>query len=390
MNPFLDINRSSVNRSKQQSFQGMHLDSYVKDLKILDTYGTKVKKLLPNKQNSIQNNTMQEIFNYINSKNFKINVARKNWVDKDENIWSMEYLKNSDFLAERADILLTKIYLNLQKIYKCSNEIVIPFSGGRDSTSLLAASLAFFPKKKYTLITVLNGMSENQENVMEQVKYIKQQFGKNRNTNIKHILIDASKNIQQHVITSAKPEAKKLGAPTICSSCKIVMEKEIWNYILNRKKSLFQKLFKNYPPILMGYTKNQQNQNWIEQTQLQINIMEREGKKFGIYSFSPLMNVIEEPYDSSLLLGALGIPLKHHKSEMKCFAGGLNPSVLDISKQHSFTLLKNLQTQKIPLNSNSIIYHNPNFNIQTEVSNKNAIFELKKNSQYLKNVFQVL
>lgn len=381
-------NWNVANRYKQQSFEGLHLNSYVKDLEILDAYSAKVKKLLPNKKEAFQCSIMQEIYDYINSESFKINVARKNWVNIDENIWSMEYLKNSDFLAERADILLTKTYLNLQKIYKHSDEIVIPFSGGRDSTSLLAASLAFFSKKKYTLITVLNGMSENQKNVLEQVKYIKQLFVKNKKINIEHIFIDSSKNFQKHVISPAQQDAEMLGAPTVCSSCKIVMEKEIWNYILNRKRSVFQKLFKYNPPILMGYTKNQQNQNWMEQTKLQIDILEKEGRNFGISSFSPLMNIIEEPYDSTLLLGAMGIPLKHHKSEMKCLAGGLNPSVLNISKQQSFTLLKNLQTQKIPLNSKSIIYYNPNTNISTLTNNKKAILELKDNPQYIKGAFK--
>lgn len=367
----------------------MHLGKYVKDLRLQDCYGQKVQNMLPQNIQNTRKNIIDEITDYINSKDFNVNVFKKNWVDKEETIWSMEYLKNRDFLKERADILLTKTYLNLKEIYKNADTIIIPFSGGRDSSCLLSASLAFFPEKRYKLVTVLNGMSESQKNVIQQANYIKEIFSqKGKKLNIEHIFIDASENTKKYVVDTAKQDAQKIDAPAICSSCKIVMEKEIWNYIINQNTSFMQKLFKKKQPVLMGYTINQQNQNWLEQTKTQIGTMQQEAKKFGIQTVSPLFNIIEEPYDSGLLLGSLGIPLKHHKSEMKCLAGGLNPKTTDLNKLILFTEQKNKQTQNIPSRKKQIFYYNPTGYVSTKNDLRTAVQELKQDKEYIDGAFQ--
>lgn len=375
--------------TKEPAFGGMHLDKYIKDLRIQDCYGEKVQNMLPQNIQNTRKNIIDEITAYINSKDFNINVFKKNWVDKEETIWSMEYLKNSDFLKERANILLTKTYLNLKEIYKNVDTIIIPFSGGRDSSSLLSASLAFFPEKKYKLVTVLNGMSENTENVIQQANYIKEKFSqKGKKLNIEHICIDASENTKKYVVDTAKQDAQKIDAPAICSSCKIVMEKEIWNYIIKQNTSFMRKLFKKKPPVLMGYTINQQNQNWLEQTKTQIGTMQKEAKKFGIQTVSPLFNIIEEPYDSSILLGSLGIPLNHHKSEMKCLAGGLNPKTINLNKLILFTEEKNKQTKNIPKDKKQIFYYNPAGYVSAKNDLRTVVQELKKDKEYTDGAFQ--
>lgn len=379
------------------SFGAMNLEAYAKDLRLFINYGQKAKNRLPEFLKKDRTNILKESIEYIKSKDFRINAAQKNWIDQDEITWSMEYSKHENFLHERANILLTKTFLKLDEIYKNTDEVIIPFSGGRDSTSLLVSSLAFFPEKKYKLVVVLNGMTEKQENVLNQINYIKSLFKGSTKNNLKveTIFVDASENMKKYVIDTAKDDARIIGAPAICSGCKIVMEKEIWNYLLNKKdtpikkvlNNIFPMFFKKRPPVLMGYTSNQRNQNWMEQTQIQIDTMQKEGNKLGINNISPLIDIIEEPYDSTLLLSSLGIPLKHHKLEMKCTAAGLNPRTLNSKAQAFFTDLKNTQTKALPFNKNSVFYYNPQGQIKTNTDLKKAVEELKSNPKYTKGAF---
>lgn len=237
-------------------------------------------------------------------------------------------------------------------------------------------------------MTVLNGMSEKQENVFNQINYITKLLPSSQKPNVETIFIDSSENMKKYVIDSAKEDHKIISAPAICSGCKIVMEKEIWNYLLNRKTSFCEKLFRKKPPILMGYTVNQRNQSWMEQSTLQIGTMENEGKKYGIKVVSPFFDVIEEPYDSTLLLASLGIPLKNHKSEMKCLASGLNPQKLDIQTQRVFTDLKNRQTIDIPKDKGLLVYYNPNEILKTRVDLSKDIQELKRNENFLQGAYK--
>lgn len=196
----------------------------------------------------------------------------------------------------------------------CPRKIIIPFSGGRDSTSLFATSLALFPNKKYKLVTVLNGMSEKQENVFNQINYITKLLPFSQKPNVETIFIDSSENMKKYVIDSAK--------------------------------------------------------------------------KYGIKVASPFFDVIEEPYDSTLLLASLGIPLKNHKSEMKCLAGGLNPQKLDIQTQRVFTDLKNRQTIDIPKDKGLLVYYNPNEILKTRVDLSKDIQELKRNENFLQGAYK--
>lgn len=139
-----NFNKSNYQKNNAKpAFKGMYLSDYVADLQILQKHGDVLKKRLPSHLLEKRTDTINQCIDYIKSKDFHLNVSKKNWIDEDETEWSMEYLKQDNFLKERADIILTKAFLRLEKLYKNHDEIIIPFSGGRDSTSLLATSLAF-------------------------------------------------------------------------------------------------------------------------------------------------------------------------------------------------------------------------------------------------------
>lgn len=114
--------------------------------------------------------------------------------------------------------------------------------------------------------------------------------------------------------------------------------------------------------------------------------MQKEAKKFGIQTVSPLFNIIEEPYDSSILLGSLGIPLNHHKSEMKCLAGGLNPKTINLNKLILFTEEK-INRPKYPKDKNKYF-----ITIRQICLCKNdlrtVVQELKKDKEYTDGAFQ--
>ena len=212
----------------------------------------------------------------------------------------------------------------------------------------MATSLAFSPNKKYKLITVLNGATRNIEAPKLQADFIVNFFKtKGQPLNVEHVYLDASEDMKKYVIDTAKKDRNTLGAPAVCSGCKIIMEKNMWSYVSQNETIFSRILKKRRNPILMGYNANQSSQNWIEQTKLQMDIMSQEAKKRNVNLRAPFFNVLEEPFDSTLLLSSLGIPLKNHKMEMKCALGGLNPIKLGPEKQMRYTILKNNETAGI-------------------------------------------
>lgn len=91
-----------------------------------------------------------------------------------------------------------------------------------------------------------------------------------------------------------------------------------------------------------------QGKNWIDEDEITWSMAYvDEAKKRKVNLQSPFFNVLEEPFDSNLLLSSLGIPMKNHKLEMKCTLGGMNPEKLDSDRQLRYTLLKNESTAGI-------------------------------------------
>jgi len=287
------------------------------------------------------------------------------------------------FVHERAEILLTKTYFTLVELFKGKKEIIIPFSGGRDSSALLTASLAFFPDKKYTLITCINGMTEGQENVLKQVEYIKRLFtNQHYKPDIDLIFLDVSKDIKKYVIDSAHKDNNDLGAPALCSGCKMIMEKSIWNYLLNNRSKYKQ----NKKLLLMGYNQNQANQSWTEQTLAQKLLTQKTAEQYGIDVVSPLYYIVEAPYDSRILLASLGIPLKHHKSEMKCSGGGMNPKMLDLKRQLEFLTVKN-DTTNFLITKKAVMRYSKFKPLTPAVNLQGDVMQLKNDKEYTANAY---
>lgn len=369
------------------NFTGLGVVSCITDDLINKKSGKFIRNMLPKMQRNNREQTINAVSDTILTEKFFTETMRRNWKmpHGEANVsLALDMLDwgGKEFVKERADILLNKTYLSLAELYKGKDEIIIPFSGGRDSTAILAASLAFFPKKKYTLISVLNGMSKKAENVQKQVEYLKNIFTNKLNKpNVELVFIDASKDIKKHVIDSAFKDKEELGSPALCSACKFVMEKSIWNYTLSS-----QGRQKNKSIILMGYNKSQGDQSWLEQSPLQILLTEKTAKDFGIELESPLYNVIETPYDSRILLGSLGIPLKHQKNELKCCAGGMNPRTVDLKKQAKFALRKNEETNAL-LSKSAVLTYAKNSPMLPSVDLQPNVKKLEQNKSFTENTF---
>lgn len=294
---------------------------------------------LPTSSKEVREGTIKEAIDFITSKTFyEEKIEGKNWKNS-------EYVKKMVALAQapqalrkRADALLSRINQSLGKIYNGKGTIIIPWSGGRDSSTLFSGSLAFFPDKKYKLLTVLNGMTRETENPIIQYKRLLARLNKpEKPIDVQHYYIDCVDDMKKYVVETAIDDRKRLGSPALCSSCKMVMEKALGN------------VAKKYgsEDIMLGYTKYQGIQDWVEQTPQQIGFIKEELSQNGVSTHSPLYDVLEYPFDPILSLSSLGIPLKEHKVEMKCCAGGLNP--VDLNKTYLLTFLahKNYQTNHV-------------------------------------------
>jgi|GEM_PF-5859230 len=306
---------------------------YPKNLTSFATTYMPAAQYLPFDVRKSRFDSIYEAVTYITGDEFKNKINAKNWKDEKYKEQMFDLMDDESFLFRRAGTLLTRAKSRLEDAYKNQQKIIIPFSGGRDSSALLALTLAFFPEKEVTLVTALNGFAEGIENPVIQKKYLENLFHR---PEVPHVFLDATEDIEEFALNSAQKDKECLGSCAICSVCKIVMEKHLANYAkLN-----------GCDRILMGYSNYQGMQDWVEQTPQQIKFMQAELLKHGVRTLSPLYDVLEYPFDSILLLASLGIPLKHHKNEMKCQAGGLNPENLDLGRLEEFLVAKNKETQR--------------------------------------------
>lgn len=343
--------------------------------------GTKLPfvEQLPKEIQKSRKGLIEDAIRFISSPEFyEDKIACKNW----KNPYFVEemtaLINNPEALKWRADMLTLKTRSALQGNFADKNTIVIPWSGGRDSSSILANSFAFFPDKKFKLLTVINGMSENILNPAIQYKRILAKYDNpDKPINVEHYYIDTVDDIKKYVIDTALQDKEILGCPALCSSCKMVMEKSLGN------------VAKSYgsTDLVLGYSKYQGMQDWIEQTPEQIAFVTDELGKNGIRTSSPLYNVLEYPFDPILLLCSVGIPMNQQKIEMQCKAGGLNPKNLDKEKLLEFLIHKNEQTNDIFAKSIDILRLSE-INEPKLISLLDEVKELRQNKDYRTGVFE--
>lgn len=302
---------------------------------------------LPAHIKRIRESTIAEAIEFITSKDFfEEKIDGKNWKNPEYLKKMVALAKNPEALRQRADALLSRANQSLGALYQGKSSIIIPWSGGRDSSTILANSLAFFPNKKFRLLTVLNGMTREIENPQIQYKRLLQKFNTPEHPiDITHSYVDCVDDMAEFVIKTAKDDRERLGCPALCSSCKMVMEKALGNVAHQYGAN----------DLVLGYTKYQGIQDWVEQTPEQIKFITEELEKHGIKTNSPLYDVLEYPFDPILSLSSLGVPVKEHKIEMKCRAGGMNPKDLDKKRLVDFLTHKNLQTEHVFTNMQSVI-----------------------------------
>ena len=343
--------------------------------------GTKLPFIeqLPKEIQQSRKELIEDAIKFIRSSDFyEDKIAGKNW----KNSYFVEEMEalinNPQALRWRADMLTLKTRSALQGNFAGKNTIAIPWSGGRDSSSILANSFAFFPDKKFKLLTVINGMSENILNPAVQYKRLLAKFNTPKNPiNVEHYYVDCVDDMRDLVVRTAREDKSILGCPALCSSCKMVMEKSLGN------------VAKSYgsQDLVLGYSKYQGMQDWIEQTPEQIAFVTEELGKYGIRTSSPLYNVLEYPFDPILSLSSVGVPIKEQKIEMKCKAGGLNPKDLDLEKLLEFLIHKNKQTNHIFTKNVDVVtmkeIDNPKY-----ISLLDEVKSLRQDADYRLGVFE--
>lgn len=341
-----------------------------------------IAKKLPNELQRIREFSIDESIEYICSQLFFENkIACKNFQDREYVQQSINYLKNKKLLKARADFLLDGAFQTITKALGNKDIIVFAWAGGRDTSALLATSLAFYPNKKYRLFTVLNGMSNEFENPRMQLRKLLNKFERpNNKIDIEHYYIDKISEIEKHTVQSAFIDKSKLGCPAFCSSCKMIIEKTI----ARASKQI------GANNIMLGYAKYQGVQNWLEQTPEQIDFMRAILEHSGIKQYSPLYDLLEYPFDSELLLSSLGIPRVEHKLEMKCKGGGFNPKNIDKNKLIEFLISKHGDTEYVIEEPVSFISEIEIEKAEYYASLVSKVVELRENEEFRHGIFEEL
>lgn len=227
-----------------------------------------------------------------------------------------------------------------------TGEIIIPFSGGRDSTTIALLTLTNpqFHDRPVKLISALPGYSIAYDNPRKQAERIKSRLDKlgidrQFRPETDHLYLDISKVTKETVLNQANQDFDRLGYPGFCSSCKIAMETALVYYASQIGAS----------HVAMGYTEVQARQQWPEQSIIQqLTMQQFLAEEFPeVILGSPLYNVIKTPVDTTLLLGWLGLPPDDHKCEMKCGAAGTNPREINDAALLNHVQIKQRETSKL-------------------------------------------
>lgn len=277
-------------------------------------------------------------------------------------------------LLKRAHLLYKKSIDCLKFFYSDSGNILIPFSGGRDSTLVAAATINNFPNRKCLLLTATTGLSLNGtgQNSKAQVERLSENL---KSQNVQHYFVDLSSFFSEHVVNCAQTNRKILGYPAICTCCKIIMEIAFANIAIKN----------GYTHVPFGYAKYQSLQQWTEQTAAFRDTMQCFHNRYHpeLNIGSPLKYVLQSPIDTSLILAFLNFRWNEQKSEGKCIAGGMNPNSIDELQLTSF-MQKYL--------SNKIECNNLDFSTQSNACNKfdDEISALQSDVFYMQGVYNNL
>ena len=278
-------------------------------------------------------------------------------------------------LKEKTEGMLVDSTLRLREFYGPKGDILIPFSGGRDSSSLTFMTAALFPERRIYLATVLNGLEIKPHNARIQAELIADKLKRRGiNPHFIHLYTDLSDLYDPFVITSAGEDRQTLGYPGICSGCKILMES-------NLAQVAKEYQLKHVP---LGYNKFQAHQQWPEQHPAQMMVMRQFLKeRFPDLNIgSPFYEILGGPIDSALFLAAFGFFPEEQKKEGGCIGRGTNPQQINTKRLADFVKVK---TQSLPVNreitrlESSSIVHGPRYTDEMD--------RLKRHKKFMEAVY---
>ncbi|MGI5827957.1 MAG: hypothetical protein ACOX6V_02960 [Patescibacteria group bacterium] len=280
--------------------------------------------------------TFTQTLQYLGTDEYREHLLKKN-LPPDDLEKTLSLVSSPEAMERRSLELLEASLDELDNFYGQEGNIIIPFSGGRDSSSIAALTLGLFSgeranERRIHLVTVLNGFSTQIEAPRRQALRIAEHMGRTVNStfdpDIGHLYIDISTFNGDFIMQTAEKDREDLGYPSFCSACKIGME----DTLVRLARYL------GATHIALGYNEYQGRQQWPEQSPVQIEQMQHYFKEKYPESHvgSPFYRVFESPVDPVLVLGRLGFPLEIHKDEMKCKAAGTNPRDIDTDRLKRF------------------------------------------------------
>lgn len=286
---------------------------------------------------------LRDAIEYLRSEEYMNKLQKKNYSEFrfSDLKWLTGLPQNA--LSLRADDLIGHAERCLKAFCGETGNIIIPFSGGRDSTLLALLTKKTFPNRNIILVTALHGFGKHSENVGMQVEMINELI---EGTPVTHTFLDLSDIFRQFVIEPAIEDKEFLGFPGICSACKIVMEVFVAHAVAKTYTAPGQ-----VSHILWGYVESQAELLWTEQTEAFRKCLDNYLKNTSFYPNlhigAPLSECFHYLVDTVLVLGKLGIPVEDHKHEGQCGARGLNPAKLEVDVLKRFIEAK---LKKIPEN----------------------------------------
>lgn len=255
---------------------------------------------------------------------------------------TINIISSKEKIKQRALELHNKAIKAIDSFLGNSGDVLVPFSGGHESTNIAILCINV-PKKsrKIHLVTIINGYLLNPLNVKQQSYRISSKVSNKRKP--KHSFYILNDLFMKYVLGGAQVDSIKLGFPSFCTACKILME-----YSLSQLASTMG--FRHIP---LGYVEYQALQQWPEQTVTQRKVIERYIRQQfpQIHLGSPLYEIIQLPIDPWLLGIMLGLKPGEQKKEMSCGAKGTNPVSINDNKLSNFVFKRLKLIKNIPLGS---------------------------------------
>jgi hypothetical protein len=225
-------------------------------------------------------------------------------------------MERPDAIKKRSEDLYIATKNRLKSFLGEAKNVLISWSGGKDTSNLYIAIKKLFPQIHVNLVTVLNGYDQNHEAPRQQYINIKDHF---RFSDSTHYYVQLTDIYKKHVINSAYDDLKILHAPAICSSCKSLISLAM----------AFIAIKLNSTHVVEGYIKTQADQSWTDQSPKQRFLTKSfVESKFNLKIGEPLYKHMTLPIDPSLLGYALDKPIKLQKKQMVCAAYNMMPKKL--------------------------------------------------------------